>query len=316
MSVALSLLLGAAFVVWSAPLMLDRLIRLPVEPQTTLVTWVVLVSSTFLTSVAALIVLLLPGHGPVRWILELAHRCWFALGHDPLPQLDAIAGIFGIVLAAGAVTRVSWNVVRHVRRQRSVYRQQVDLLRFVAHPEPGRYPTMWLDHPEPMSYSIAGAQALIVATRGLGENLSPRGVAAVLEHERAHLRGRHHQLVGFAQSLAAALPWLPLTRHAPGFIRTCVELAADSAAVRAHGADAVRSALVSMSRGAVPGPALGMADESVKLRLDRLDYSRGPGPLRRTVGSGLAGLTAVFLPLAVSAVLLGTAVAMSCALLV
>lgn len=315
MSVALSLLLGAALVAWSAPLMLDRLVVLRVEPQTTLVTWVVLVGSTFLTSMAALVVLLLPGHGPVRWVLELAHRCWFALRHDPLPQLDELAGILGVALAAAAVARVSWNVARHLRRQRRVYRQHVDLLRIVARLEPGRYPTMWLDHSEPLSYSIAGAPALIVATRGLGENLSPRGVAAVLEHERAHLRGRHHQLVGFAQSLAAALPWLPLARHAPGFVRTCVELAADGTAMRAHGSDAVRSALLSMSRGAVPGHALGMADEAVQLRLDRLDRSRDPGQLRRTVGSGLAGLTAVVLPLAVSTVLLGTAVVMSCALL-
>jgi hypothetical protein len=118
MSAAVSLLLGAAFVAWSAPLMLDRLVRLRVEPQTTLVTWVVLVGSTFLTSMAALIVLLLPGHGPVRWALELMHRCWLALRHDPLPQLDELAGILGVALAAAAVARVSWNVALHLRQQR------------------------------------------------------------------------------------------------------------------------------------------------------------------------------------------------------
>jgi hypothetical protein len=100
--------------------------------------------------------------------------------------------------------------VRFAQHQRALHRRHLDLLRILAHDSNERYPTLWLDLPDPVAYSVAGHPSLVVASNGLRARLSGEAVAAVLAHEKAHLRGRHHLLVGLAEAVARALPWLPL----------------------------------------------------------------------------------------------------------
>lgn len=59
-----------------------------------------------------------------------------------------------------------------------------------------------------MAYSLAGGapHPVIVASRGLADRLSAPDLAAVLDHERAHLHGRHHLLVGLARAAGGASP--------------------------------------------------------------------------------------------------------------
>jgi Zn-dependent protease with chaperone function len=49
-------------------------------------------------------------------------------------------------------------------------------------------------------------------------------LAAVLAHERAHQRGRHHLLVSLAGSLAASFPRVPAFRHGHEQVARLVEL--------------------------------------------------------------------------------------------
>jgi beta-lactamase regulating signal transducer with metallopeptidase domain len=297
---AFALLLGVGIVAGYSPGVLNRMMARRIDPQVVLVTWVALVATSFLTVIAALVVVVLPTHGPMSLVVQLVHHCWTSVQHGALPQLHAVTALLLLIGVTSLLLLVSVRLMRHVRRQRSVHRRQLELLRVAAQPEAGRFPTMWLPHSKPLAYSVAGTPPFVVATNGVRDELCARGTAAVIEHERAHLQGRHHMLVGLAEALASSAPWLPLLRHSPALVRTAVELAADRSAALLHGADSVRSALLVMSDahdGPAPSYALGMADNAVALRLHHLECLKSkPTRAKRAVASGLAGLTAALLP--------------------
>lgn len=315
MTIAFMLLLGALLVAWAAPRLLERRLYAGTDPQTSLVTWVMLVASTLLSLMTAAILLVLPDHGPAKQVLGLAHDCWAAMSHGSVPRVDAVAGLLSVVLAAGAVIRCGARVVRHVRQRRTVHRKHLDLLRILTGgATPGS--TLWLDVPDPMAYSVAGRPSLVVASEGLRRQLPRHAVAAVLEHERAHLRGRHHLMITIAEALAVALPWLPLMRRSPELVRTLVELSADSTAARSHGAGAVCAALLGMSGIPAPVQALGMAPDCVALRLAVLSSRRSEhGRLNRALRFGFAGAIALLVPALTSAALLTVATVAFCSAL-
>nr|BFE78379.1 hypothetical protein GCM10020093_009800 [Planobispora longispora] len=80
-------------------------------------------------------------------------------------------------------------------------------------------------------------------TTGTLERLDALQVAAVLEHERAHLRHRHHLLLAVVDALGTALPWSRTVRRARAELPALVEMAADDAAARRHGPVPVIGAL-------------------------------------------------------------------------
>jgi len=82
-----------------------------------------------------------------------------------------------------------------------------------------------------------------VMTTGVLERLDPAQLSAVLEHERAHLRHRHHLLLTTVDALQAALPWSATLRHARTELSRLCEMVADDAAVRRYGQASVIGAL-------------------------------------------------------------------------
>lgn len=316
MTVVVVLVLGALLVSWTAPRLLDRMLRDHAEPQAILVTWLALVVGTSVSLVTAAVLVLLPGHGPAQRVISLVHHCWTALRTGSAPRIEELVGLLGILFAVVAAVRCGIGVVREARHRRNLHHRHLGLLRILDHRSSERYPTLWLNLPEAFAYSVAGSPSLVVASEGLRKHLPDSAVAAVLDHERAHLRGRHHLLVSLAEALALSLGWLPLMHQSPRFVRTAVELAADSAAARLHGCRAVRSALLGMSAHVTPRFALSMARECTELRLSVLSADRPErGPIARTVQSVLAGATAIALPAAASAALLTVATVTSCPVL-
>jgi beta-lactamase regulating signal transducer with metallopeptidase domain len=316
MTIALILLLGALLVAWGSPRLLQYRLYAGADPQTSLVIWVTLVAGTLISLTAAVSLVLLPSHGPAGQVVALVHHCWFAVSHGSLPRIDEVAGLLSVVLVSVAVIRCGVGVLRHTRQRRMLHRKHLDLLRILTGDGATRGSLLWLDVPHPMAYSVAGRPALVVATEGLRRRLPAEAVAAVLDHERAHLRGRHHLLVAVAEALAAALPWLPLMRRSPYLVRALVEVSADAVAAHSHSADTVRAALLGMSAGSTPAHALGMAPDCIALRLailsaDRPVHSR----LSRALRSGLAGAISVLLPAVASAALLAVVTVAFCPVL-
>lgn len=235
MMIALVLLGGTLLVAGLAPRLLQRRLRRGTDPRVTLAMWVALVTGTLLSMLATMGLMLVPDHGLARQIVTLVHHCWDdTLAWSP-PRVDEIAGLLATVIATVAVVRSGAGVHRHLRTRRHLHRSHLDLLRVVTGTTAVSGSTLWLDFPRPMAYSVAGRPCLVVATEGLRRCLPPNAVAAVLCHEHAHLRGKHHLLVGLAEAVAAGLPWLPLMRHSPALVRTLVEMSADATTAGLHG---------------------------------------------------------------------------------
>ncbi|MDF2824736.1 MAG: hypothetical protein K0R68_2144, partial [Mycobacterium sp.] len=121
------------------------------------------------------------------------------------------------------------------------------------------------------AYCVAGRPSAIVVTSGAVSSLDTAELQAVLAHERAHLRGRHPQLMMLLKALAAALPWLPLVRVGTEEVGRLVEMSADDAAARRHGGDTLLAGLVALAGNPrTSGPALAAADTAVVARALRL----------------------------------------------
>ncbi|MCI2420643.1 hypothetical protein MOQ72_24635 [Saccharopolyspora sp. K220] len=170
MILALALLVGVVLVASGAPAVLDWMIDRRVDPQAVLVTWVVLVGATFSTVVVTLAIVLLPAHGPAPMLLQMAHHCWTALRHGYAPQLHELTALLLFVVVSAVAVQVGRGLLRYARQQRQLHARQLELLRITAKPEAGSFPTMWLPHPHPVAYSVAGAPAFIVATKGIRDH--------------------------------------------------------------------------------------------------------------------------------------------------
>jgi Zn-dependent protease with chaperone function len=305
MTIALALLAGAAVAGWLLPVYLQWLDLRRRDPLLVIVSWLVSMTGVLLATAAGVVLLLVPGHAPGATLLTALHSCWSAIQHGSPPKIEEATGLLGLGLLAMLVARAGYVAVRGVRRRRRARAERLAVLRLAGRREAGSPDTLWLAHDRPLAFSLTGRRGVIVATDGLTRHLTGPAVEAVLTHERAHLKGRHHLLVAAADALRSALPFVPLFRQAPAAIRELVELAADVAAVRRCGAAAVRSALLSVTGHGTPTTALAMARDAVALRLARL-HTRptAPKPVRRAVSCGLAGLAAATLPFAVGTTLL------------
>ncbi|GAB3761174.1 M56 family metallopeptidase [Microlunatus parietis] len=107
----------------------------------------------------------------------------------------------------------------------------------------------YINSPRPLACGLRGRTAEIVVSSGLADRLSPAEVRAVIEHERAHLRGRHDLATRLAALSCACLPTLIASRELHRATLLLTELIADDAAARHCGAGITASALAKLSTG-------------------------------------------------------------------
>ncbi|WP_020422873.1 M56 family metallopeptidase [Amycolatopsis sp. ATCC 39116] len=313
MIVALCLLAGAVSAGWWMPRWLRACDLRRRDPVLLILCWVLSAAGVALAAVAGVVLLLLPSHGSFGPLLAAITGCWDALQHGSPPEVEQAGGALGLALLGAAACRLLVVGARGIRRRARLRREHLAALRLAGRADGEA--TVWLAHDRPLAFSLGGRRGVVVATEGLRRHLDRDAVAAVLVHERAHLAGRHHQLVALADALRTALPFLPLFREAPGALRELVELAADVTATRRCGPRAVRSALVGVSGCGAPVIALAMARDAVDVRLARLDWGGVPsGGVRRLAVRGAAGVIAALLPLVVGAALTISAALTACLL--
>lgn len=298
MTVAVSLLLTAAVVGWIAPRGIGKLDTRRHDPLVLLACWAASVATTITTAAACVALALIPDHGLNQSLLSVLHGCWSSVQHGSPPKVEEGAGALGLAFLVALAIRIGLVGARAGAQRRRVREEHIELLRMAARRDGTAPVILWLSHDRPLAFSLAGRHRVVVATEGLARHLDHREVSAVLEHERAHLRGRHHLLVAGAEVLAAAIPCVPLFRQARRAVPELVELAADVAAVRRCGAAVVRSALVAVVAHGAPENSLAMARDAVEVRLARLARVGPPvGRLRRMLACGLAGSATALLPL-------------------
>lgn len=307
MTVALALLLGSAAVGWLAPRVLGRIS----DPVVALVAWTASVAAVVITSTVAVVLLVLPEHG--LGVLDTLHHCWESVRHGSSPTVEVVSGLTGGALVTALLVRLVVVGARGSRQRARAREEHLSVLRIAGRREAGAHPTVWLDHDRPLAFSLAGRPGIVVATEGLHRHLTPSQVDAVLDHERAHLDGRHHLLVAAADAVAATLPVLPLFTRAATTIRELVEMAADLASARTHGVETVRAALMRVSCHGAPNSALAMSRDALGTRLDSLQRRRRmPNRTRRLLSCGIAGATAMTLPVITASAALIAVMLLAC----
>lgn len=134
----------------------------------------------------------------------------------------------------------------------------------------GELVVVFVDDVHPLALSLPRGRRVLV-TSAMVRLLSPLELRSVIEHERAHVRYRHHRLMQVAQVNAACLPRYFGARRLQEAVRLLIELVADDAAARVCGARATADALRAVGRAE--------AEDSMILRGERI--VSGPMARRR-----------------------------------
>ncbi|RCW44466.1 beta-lactamase regulating signal transducer with metallopeptidase domain [Halopolyspora algeriensis] len=291
MTVALGLLAAAVLIGVFGPMYLHRSVSPRIHPGSALTGWIASVLAVLATAAVGATLLSMPYASSTDGLIGMATACINTGQHF----WETILRVSGITMVLGVALRTAFVAVR-LRSQDSARRyRHLAALKFLGESDPGKRDSLfWLHEDTPVAYSVGGRQGAIVATTGI-TRLSTETQAAILAHERAHLRGRHHGLVLLVEVLARALPFVPLFRAAPPVVRVLAELSADAAAARSCGPDSVRAALRAVGGVSVPAAALAMSRQAVELRLRWLDPTREAprNGMRHRAGYATAVLTSL-----------------------
>jgi Zn-dependent protease with chaperone function len=187
------------------------------------------------------------------------------------PPIDPIdVTVAALAAAVMLVVAVRLLVSGHrtgtaLRRMRRRHRERVDL---VARVDGG---VSVLDLELPVAYCVPGMSgSRIVVSRPTVASLSTPELAAVLEHERSHLRARHDLVLEAFTVLHRAFPRWVASGAARREVEVPVEVLADRAAVRAGDRRALVSALLALAGSPAPAGALGSAGSSLQARVEVL----------------------------------------------
>jgi Zn-dependent protease with chaperone function len=262
------------------------------SPGAAILLWQALGLGGGLAAVGALIEIGLPAgstsvaDGVARVARMSAHGNLFPAGQPVLPVLLRLASlVLGLmllgqlcwVLLASAIT-----VVRARRRQR-------ELLALLGRGDPKAPGALVVDHPTAAAYCLPGLRSKIVVSVGALDLLRPAELAAVLAHERAHLRERHDLVVLPFTALRRAFGWSRVCTEAHQSVALLIEMLADDRALRARSARALAGALARFGTagcggaGSAPDGALavsGAAHEGeMTARVTRIMTPNPPPPV-------------------------------------
>ncbi|MGW1802621.1 M56 family metallopeptidase [Streptomyces sp. NPDC001984] len=167
---------------------------------------------------------------------------------EALSADDPVYITVGAVAAVALVASCSGLAVAAVRQLRHLRRARRECARL-----PGDLELAVLDDESPQAFALPGAPGRIVVSRGMLRCLDDAEREALLAHERAHLRGRHHRFQTVWRLSAAACPLLRPVADTGRFVleRWADEEAAERLGDRTVVARAVgRAALASAARPA------------------------------------------------------------------
>lgn len=165
----------------------------------------------------------------------------------------------------------AWQVWRETARRRARHRRLLDLL---SEPHGAAPAVQILTEQTPVAYCLPALRdARVVVTSGALESLDDDALAAVLEHERAHVRARHDLVLEAFGVLHRAFPRVLRTDAPLRQSQLLVELMADDAARRRVGTSPLARAIVALAGNSAPQGTLGAGGDAV-IRLERLRTGR------------------------------------------
>lgn len=308
MSIAICLIVFSFAIAILGPGALQRLTCEGVAPRLGLALWLAAMGSVIVSWVAALCLILIdvrhdlthPGCREIvhRRVAELHDATTGAYGGLVQGMSLVLAG-FGSIAALVAGVRLA-RALSHARVSTHEHARMVNLA--------GRHSAdlgaVVLASDERAAYCVAGRQPTVVLTEGAVSALDRAQLAAVVAHERAHLRGRHHLLLAFTRGLAVVFPWFRLFTVGAAAVGRLLEMCADDVAVRIHGRDRVLAAMLAMSdRAGESCPATSSSRSGVSARVNRLSTVSTPEAQRSArARSTAAAVAAVIVPAIAAAI--------------
>ena len=183
-----------------------------------------------------------------------------------LRLLALAAGLVLLLLLCWILVAAFYAVIRARRRQHM-------LLSLLAHGDPKVPGALVVDHPAATAYCVPGLRSRIVISAGALDLLDQDELAAVLAHERAHLRERHDLVLLPFAALLRAFRWVSVACEAEAAVSLLVEMHADDRALRHRPARELATALLRVGAAGwvhAPAGALAAADGEVAARVSRL----------------------------------------------
>jgi hypothetical protein len=175
-----------------------------------------------------------------RLLRQLAGTGHAAGGWDVLAAARLLAVGAGLVLfgmLCWILVAASAAVLRARQRQRA-------LLSLLARGDPKVPGALVVDYPAAAAYCVPGLRSKIVISAGALDLLDARELAAVLAHERAHVRERHDLVLLPFIALLRVFRWSRVAREAYRAVALLVEMHADDRARRARSARELATALL------------------------------------------------------------------------
>jgi len=283
------------------------------SPAAAILLWQALGLAAGLASVGTLLGLALPDStiGLVRSVLHVGTMLragglfrvrdgFGAVGAMPI----IVVGMRLACLAAGLVllALLCWVLVAASAAALAARRRQRVLLTLLAHGDPKVPGALVVDYPTAAAYCLPGLRSQIVVSVGTLELLGRGELAAVLAHERAHLRERHDLVLLPFTALRRAFPKSVTCTDAYSAVALLIEMLADDRVLRARPARELVSALVRFgTAGPCPAPAgtLAAGQGDVAARVTRLLQPVRPLPTTVVVAICLAAAVLVTVPITV-----------------
>ncbi len=147
----------------------------------------------------------------------------------------AVTALLGARLL-GVLALAVWRTLRARRRHR-------DLLDLLGTPWPRMSGARVLAHPLPVAYCLPGLRSRLVLSSGALDALTPDELAAVLAHERAHLRERHDLVVLPFVAWGSTAPFVAGMVRAQVAVARLAEMRADDVACAEVGSRPLAAAL-------------------------------------------------------------------------
>lgn len=286
---------------WAGPRLLDRL-SLASHPRIGIAVWsgAVAVWLLGLLALGPLLAWSLTGPSLPGSVGAVCRRCLEAsspFGAAVLPVGVPPAAALGLsaLVAAGLLAAMTTT---YLGSRREVAAERAALGRCARTTTLAGTPVWLVRSAQPLAYALPGRGPGIAVSEGAVALLSREQLGAVLAHEAAHRRERHHLILGLLRAARTVLGVVPLVGTAPAVVGAFAEMAADDAARRTHGTRALAGALLALhAAGATveSATALHAAGVEVSPRVRRLAGASAPRSrlAMAVVGGYLMGLTGV-----------------------
>jgi Zn-dependent protease with chaperone function len=277
------------------------------SPAAAIVLWQAIGLGWGLATVGTLIGLGTAGHGSGVMGGALSQLADF-LGHGLPSSVGLLAAARLACLAAGLLllSLLVWVLLAASTAVLRARQRQRVLLSLLARGDPKVPGALVVDYPAAAAYCLPGLRSAIVISAGTLDLLDSAELAAVLAHERAHLRERHDLVLLPFIALLQAFRWSGAARQAHRAVALLVEMHADDRARQELPARELATALLRVGAAGgcrAPSGALAVTepgfDGEVAARVTRLLRPAAGLAAPALALVGMAAALAVTVPVAV-----------------